>query len=201
MVIKISKGYGKMDHINSINTNPLTNDFCMKMSLNSHSVCSKCYSLRSCKRWKSMQIPLDKNGIELSECILPMSDLPYINALIFRFSSHGELINYRHLINLLKICRKNPKVVFALWSKRLDLIKRMVNKPKNLIIVYSSPIINKVSENILNDNKNIDKVFTVFSKDYAKKHSITINCEKKCFKCQKCYNLNDKTEYIAEIIK
>jgi len=198
-MIHKTKGNGKLDLIDSFNTNPLRNEFCLRMSMNPNTVCSVCYSMKTMKRWVVCQKSLDNNIIELSETVLPISELPKINALYFRFSSHGELINKRHLINLLKICRKNPKVQFAIWSKRFDLFESLSlrHKPKNLIVIYSSPIINVESKI---PNEYFDKVFTVFTETYIKDVNLYTNCNGKCINCLVCYTKSGIT-HIKELIK
>ena len=198
-MIHITKGNGKLELINSINTNPLVNDFCLRMSQKPNTICSNCYSMKTLRRWRAVEKPLNRNTIELSETVLPIRDLPTINALYFRFNSHGELINKNHIYNLLNICQKNPKVQFALWTKRIDIIAllNIETKPENLIVVYSSPMINQTADIHL---EYFDKVFTVFTEYYTDENFIILNCNKKCINCLKCYTHNHIRE-INEIIK
>ncbi len=198
-MIHITEGNGKLELINSINTNPLDNEYCIKMSKKPNTVCFKCYSIRTLNRWYQVRKPLTRNSIELSETVLPMRDLPTINALYFRFNSHGELINKKHLLNLFKICRKNPKVSFALWSKRIEVFDElnMDKRPDNLVLIYSSPIVNLKSRK---PREYFDKVFTVFTEDYVSENSIEINCQKKCYRCLTCYSRTTPV-FIQELIK
>ena len=78
-----------------------------------------------------------------------------------------------------------------------------------MIFVASSPMVNEVMQ-IPDDFKwFVDKVFTVFEKEYAKEHGIEINCgtwdtnslDHRCKLCLKCYTLDDKTYYINELKK
>jgi len=198
-MVHITIGNGKLELINSINTNPLVNDFCLRMSQKPNTICSNCYSMKTIRRWRAVEKPLNRNTIELSETVLPIRDLPTINALYFRFNSHGELINKNHIYNLLKICRKNPKVKFTLWTKRVDIIAflNIETKPKNLIVVYSSPIVNKIADIHM---EYFDKVFTVFTEEYVRNTPTLLNCNRKCINCLKCYTSNSIRE-INEIIK
>ena len=71
-------------------------------------------------------------------------------------------------------------------------------KPKNLIIIQSSFFLN-----IVDPIKDmwVDKVFTVFTKEFAIVHDIKINCgARHCLSCQTCYTNND-TIYINELLK
>ena len=133
---------------------------------------------------------LEDNSKLLSERVLLNRELPIINALYFRFNSYGELINELHYINLVKICIKNPKTTFALWTKRLDIIKGF-NTPDNLILIYSNPNIN--IRNSIWIPKGFDKMFIVYTKEYLKDMPESfINCGgRDCLGCLKCYTKND----------
>ena len=61
--IWITTGKGKMEGINSINTNSLTNPFCIRMSSKDNLVCSKCYSNRLLKCRS-----INKGGFNESDC-------------------------------------------------------------------------------------------------------------------------------------
>ena len=61
--VHISKGSGKLELINSISTNTLTNDYCSKQAKNKKSICSLCYSQKSLKTFrKNMVNVLDRNS-------------------------------------------------------------------------------------------------------------------------------------------
>lgn len=184
---------GKLEGFWSINTNPLTNSFCQKMAEEDRNICSKCYSNRMLRSFlQSAYDAWDKNGIELSQEDI---DPPIILHRFVRLHSHGELINKKHYKNFIKIAEKNPKTIFALWTKRKNIIKKY-NHPNNMILIYSDPIIN--GNNKL--PKGFDKVFTVYEKDYAEKNNIDINCGgKKCKNCLLCYESDEK--YIRETIR
>ena len=65
--------------------------------------------------------------------------------------------------------------------------------PKNLIMVYSNPVINTIMQKV---PKHFNKVFNNVSKKSNK-----INCFANCIDCLKCYNTDDKTEQIIEAVK
>ena len=47
----------------------------------------------------------------------------------------------------------------------------------------------------------IDKIFTVYDKDYISAHDVSINCgAKSCLTCHKCY-VKSKIKYINEKLK
>lgn len=197
--IKVSKMTGKLKGIDAINTNPLSNGYCKKMSKCKNTICSQCYSIRMLKTIRRLCIKSwELNSKLLSKEKLPNYLLPrFTRGSLIRFSAHGELINEIHLKNYENIIKMNPDCYFALWTKRADLLKGR-KKLKNCIYVYSSPIINKVSTV---SGFKFDKIFTTFYKEYVEANKIKINCHgKKCIKCKLCYKPN-KTIYINELIK
>jgi len=194
--MRISKMSGKLEGLRSINTNPLTNNFCKAMSKNKMFICSKCYSIRMLSTYRKTCV----NAFEENSKILskPLKEIPVINDKYFRFSSHGELINMTHLENYLKIARANPNTIFTLWTKRKDLIRRYQGEiPENVVMIYSNPYVNKP----LPVPDGFDKIFSVFTKEYAEKNNISINCGgKKCLECLICYHKNSD-KIINELIK
>ena len=195
--INISKGSGKLQDIRSINTNTLTNAFCMKQVKNKNSICSFCYSDKMLRTMRKNCVPSwQHNSNLLSKVIIQTELLPTILDAFFRFSSHGELINDIHLINLINITNKNPHCTFTLWTKRKDIINKVfktMNKPKNLILIFSNSQLNKPIETL---PKYFDKTFNNVTKEYNEKK---INCFSKCKDCLICYkhnNINQIIEYI-----
>ena len=157
--LHISKGAFKMEGINNISSNTLTNEYCIKQKDKKDIICNKCYYFKGLNFRKSMVNVLQNNSELLSNSIIEWDNLPRIFDLYFRFSSHGELINLNHLENLNNICLKNPKTTFTLWSKRFDIVKKFFDnneKPSNLILIYSNPILNKPLEKL---PKYFDKTF------------------------------------------
>lgn len=206
MELKISTMTGKLEHIPAINTNTLTNPFCVKMhnSENPNSICVECYSHRLLNGYRQNCAPAwQENSDLLSKSILPDDQIPVINSHSFRFHGHGELLNGIHYINFLRIAQKNPHCTFALWTKRREIIQRFrhyaeinwsYSKPDNLILVYSNPTIDKVMKT---PPIGFDKVFN-------NTHSLTKadNCSgRKCIECMQCYRLDSGVDVIIEKVK
>jgi hypothetical protein len=218
--------WGMLEDIPVINTSAIDNPFCLSMSKKENVICSYCYSLKTtipknpnnvrCRRkWKEI-------GELFSQEILSYKDIPYVpkfrdnnklSPIFFvRLNSQGELINETHYINYIKLCRKNLYTDFILYTKRIDIISKFGKKeiPKthhlydrlreveNLILIYSQPKINKILQFI---PEHFDKIFIVFTEDYAEKNNILINCEHKCLKCHKCYYKNNGITQINDILK
>ena len=194
-----SVGSGKMLGIPSLNTDTPSNEFCKSMynSTKENLICRSCYSMSMLNTYrKNCRPKFIKNSKYLAEKIHPREYLPICPSPIGRFSSHGELINSNHLENLMNICLNQPMTTFTLWTKRKNIVSRVLKnrkKPKNLILVYSNPYVDKLDIKL---PKHFDKVFNNVSKD-----SSNVNCNSKCLECMMCYTLGNKTTQIIEVIK
>ena len=197
---------GKMEDMHAISTNTLTNFYCNKMHKEdirgaTKVICKSCYSMRSLKGYLHKNSKLyQQNSDLLSKDIIEYKDIPVINSLYFRFHAHGELINEMHLINLCRICVVNPKVTFSLWTKRLSILNKVFDirnegKPKNLMIIYSNPYINKIVRTV---PPLCDKIFNNVDKD---KYIDEQNCTgRKCIECLTCYT-DSPIDVIVEGVK
>ena len=194
--VHITKGSGKLADIISINTPTTTNEFCLKMrQVKANAICKKCYAFRYEKLRPNIVTAFERNLFLSERELLPL-EIPAINEQIARFASYGELINMMHFINLLRIALANPRTVFTLWTKRYRIVQRVLKhmpKPDNMILIYSSPGVGKVSAL----PKGFDKVFTAFAKGTD---TTDINCHGACNDCRLCYSHNNTT-LINEIIK
>ena len=199
------KHTGKMSGMMSLSTSCTQNENCKQRSKNPNSVCSHCYAQRQLKIYKALEKCLIKNTQILTTRILGDHELPVINALYFRLESFGDLNNTTQLINYFNLCKKNKNVRFALWTKNLWIIESVLNdgiqKPSNLQIIYSLPYLNDTNDRIFILYPFVDKIFTVFDKDYIKEKGIDINCgAESCLTCGKCYRKN-KIKFINEKLK
>lgn len=190
-----TKHTGKMAGMASISTAVTTNDRCAKNAKIPGSICEKCFAAKQMKIFPSMETPMANNQRILTSEILPMEKLPIINNIYFRFEAFGDLNNATQVINYFRICYKNPRVKFALWTKNPDYIEAAINagyeKPHNLNIVLSSLFINKERKNTFDF---VDKVFTVYDPQYIEQNEIEINCgARNCFSCGLCYEKNGIT--------
>lgn len=185
---------GKMKGIHSIGTSCANNPWCIKRRENGESVCSKCYAETYMKMRKSLKQRLSENADILTTRLLTERELPFINDLIFRFESFGDLYNDTHLENYLSICSNNTATNFGLWTKNTWILddvfnKKAINKPENLSIVVSSPMLNKQMELDTQRYWFVDHVFTVYDKKFITDNNVNVNCgAKNCLKCQICYH-------------
>ena len=194
----------KMDGMQSISTSPLVNKNCHKNRKVEGSVCQKCYSHTYNKMRPALRKALIHNTDLLTARVLDDSELPIINSAFFRLESFGDLNNTIQLENYCRLAEKNSHCHFSIWSKNTDLISDFFSdrpKPKNFKVIYSSLLLNEQCD--ITTLKYIDKVFTVFTRDYIEANDIKINCgSKHCLSCKRCYgNSHNKIKYIREIKK
>ena len=200
--VHITNGSGKLDEIKSINTNTVTNDFCIKMNKakDTNIICTKCYSHAMLKTFrKNCQPAFQRNSDLLSSRVLQQEELPLILDAFFRFDSHGELINITNLINYVNIAKKNPHCSFGLWTKRKDIINRYFKDndcPPNLILIYSNP---KISNILSKPPKHFHRTFNnVLEHEEVERQNCT---GQQCKNCLLCYTPNNGVTTIVEKVK
>lgn len=202
-----NKHNAKMADICSLNTAVSTNKYCQNRAKNENTICSKCFAVSLEKVYKNMNAAYIKNTEILTAGILPDSVIPTIETKsgLFRFEAFGDLNNWVQAANYIKIATFNPQIKFALWTKNPLLLRAAINNgysiPANLQIIYSSPLLNTV----VNPCKNfpfIDKVFTVYTKEYAQQNGVIINCgARSCATCRKCYEKQNGLCFVSEALK
>lgn len=199
---------GKMEGMMSISTSCEMNDHCRKRAMIKGSICEKCFARKGFEMRPSMRAKYEHNTRLLTSRVLGDDELPILNNLVFRFESFGDLNNSTQVINYFNIARKNPETMFALWTKNPFYISNAIrdghSKPANIIIIYSSPMIDTDinTERLLKAFPFIDKVFTVYrSEKKAAEHGRVINCgTRKCLVCRRCYRKDTERE-ISELLK
>ena len=202
--IIISKMSGKLAGFYSINTNPLDNPFCNKMANIPGSICEQCYSRRMLKTLrKSCNRSWSENGFVLSKEVMDAKHLPDLSGLhcngAFRFSSHGEIINETHLTNLCTIAARNPGVTFGLWTKRTDMVQKHRDQiPSNVVLIASTRWVDIAQPSVPD---GFDKIFSVYTKAFAERHAIPINCTGHCKECMLCYRKDNGITHINETVK
>ena len=199
MQIKKSKMSGKLLYLDAINSNTLSNEFCIKehQSPVKNKICKKCFSFAMLESYRSNCIPnFENNSVALSTMIhTDYSYLKFRNNIV-RLHGHGELINQIHLHNFVELVKFFPKHTFALWSKKIDIVRKYfkTNKiPANLILVYSNPIVDKVMTKI---PRPFHKVFNNVSEYYTGGDE---NCTgQKCNDCRLCYKFDAENIIIEQ---
>ena len=187
---------GKMTGIPSISTSCLANPICLQRMLDGESICAHCFAETTLNRYKDAGKAMLNNTYLLTESILDPDLLPvFPNVSIVRIESFGDVQNVTQCINYINICRANPGVTFAWWSKNVSIIAKafdMVGKPENVILIESSPKVDVVKPA---SSHYVDKVFTVYSKEYIIAHDIDINCGARCCAtCRRCYRKDTESD-------
>ena len=186
---KATKFKNKMDGFTSINVSVKRNGFCQQMQKQDGVICKHCYA-------KRVYPNMEKRYSENIDWFLSDDFRPEpINRSIVRIHSFGELYNEKHFENLIALFLYNPNTTFTMWTKRKDIVEKVfakTKKPSNLILIYSSPVLNTTAKL----PEGFDKVFTVFAPD----QKVEINCMKSCKDCMKCYTKNN-IAFINEELK
>lgn len=201
--IHISHLTGKMDKVRAISTYAGDNPSCLALMKCKDTVCSHCYAYKQVESgiYPNQRTCLERNGKALSGALLNI--VPNLSKQqIFRFESHGDVINVTHARNYIRIAKSNPTVQFGAWSKRPEVWKAALKeegKPANLRLVYSSPMLN-MPVNIKKAYPFFDSEFTVYEKEATPAaDSWKCRCSKgSCNSCRFCYT---KSGNIAEVLR
>ena len=182
---------GKMKGMQSLSTSVIENPICRERAKVKGSICEKCFAAQMFQRYgEGFKDCFKRNTEVLTGTIIPVEDMPILNAAYFRLESFGDLQNETQVINYFNLAKANERTVFALWTKNPVFIDRVIKaghrKPKNMIIILSSCFINK-EDPIKYDF--IDKVFTVYDKQFIREHDVNITCgARNCLTCRRCYS-------------
>ena len=165
----------KMDGFLSLNTSVFENPFCMNMCKNKKNICHNCYARSIEMTYTNLAKHLKENTKELGN---PLSNeslkdvtsrIKESNRKYIRLHSFGELLNLDHLKNFYAIAEKCDGQVFGLWTKRKDLIMKMLpsDKPENLSLIYSNPVVDKSMRWV---PEQFNGTFTVLSYNYCNQY-------------------------------
>jgi hypothetical protein len=194
----------KLAGIPAISTNCFCNKHCIERMKNGNMICADCFAVRTTKRYKELDKHLRRNTEVLTSRILSDDELPIFSHSVgmVRFEAFADLNNETQVINYFNIARKSPWTHCALWTKNpwyiANVLKSGYSVPENLQIVYSSPLRNVCASAIFKAFPFVDKIFTVYDKQFIKKNDITINCgARSCGACAICYFRND-IKFISE---
>lgn len=201
-----------MLNIPSISTSALNNEYCTGRQGCGLAKAGKCYAQKYLKMRPTLADKCARNTAFYTTVNLNDNDIPRINAAIARFESFGELENVQQFKNYCTIAWNNEHCNFSIWTKRPEIIKAYDAAggilPDNLNIILSSHTINKSDIDFYRANYSglFDAVFTVYTKEYAQKHNIKIDCipgRAACINCRKCYSkaIRDHKTEINELLK
>lgn len=205
--IKISDLSGKMENVRAISTYAGDNPSCRELMKNPDNVCAHCYAYKQVesKVFPAQRGCLERNGKALAGSLLKVvPDLSKLkNHEVFRFESHGDVINVTNARNYIRIAKANPNTKFAAFTKRPLIWKSALakegGKPNNLNLVYSSPKVNMPMPNIKDIFPFFDVVFTVYTKEHGIGNDVPCQCgPESCNKCRFCYT---KQGCVGEILR
>lgn len=159
---------GKMEGIPSISSSVLLNERCQARQHIEGSVCEHCFAEALLEARSNVAENMEKNFKLLHDHVLPLELLPrFGNVCIARIESFGDVSSVEHAINYANTVKVNPFVIFAWWTKNVDLVEKALDaiggKPDNLILIQSSLMLNKKEEK---KSHYVDKVFTVYNDAY-----------------------------------
>lgn len=205
--IKISTLSGKMLKVRAISTFAGDNPSCLALMKCKDNVCAHCYAYKQVESgvYPAQRTCLERNGVALSKKLLKV--VPNLSKLkyheIFRFESHGDVINVIHARNYIRIAKANPDTKFAAFTKRpliwKSALEKEGGKPDNLNLVYSSPKLNKPVADIREKFPFFDVVFTVYEKGADTHGNFPCSCgPESCNKCRFCYT---KKGNVAEALR
>lgn len=202
MTIHFSKMTGKLDGLRAISTNTATNAYCIDRNANgdADNICTKCYSHTMLRTYRKNMAPaLQRNSDLLAAGPLSTDDIPFIADAFLRINAHGELINDHHFENVCRIAEANPHCNVTLWSKRADIVTRVLrgrDKPANLILIFSNPRIGHIMRK---PPKHFDRTFNNVPEDQDVDRQ---NCTgQKCRDCLLCYIPGNGVDTIVEKVK
>lgn len=197
---------GKMEGINSCSTSCLCNKYCEARRHNDKLICKSCYAAAQLEYQSSTRKKLETNFIFYNNYELHPEDMPPINDDIFRLEAFGDVASVTAVKNQYTLARASKNCLFVAWSKNPVLYSLAGSKPRNFILIYSEPEINKEYSRaefdlLKKEYPFVNKVFCVFTKEYAAAHAVNVNCGgKHCRQCMTCYSRN-KEWYVKELLK
>ena len=187
------KHTAKMRGVKSISTSCKKNKYCQVRKDIDGMICAGCYAMAMHDQYADLVKVLDKNTDILTTVLFPPELMPKLTSPsgYFRFEAFGDLINEIQVANYFHMAAANPEMHCALWTKNPWIIRSAINlynleKPGNLTIIGSSYYENEPMD--FTGYEFIDKMFTVYTPEYAREHGIEINCgARSCAKCGRCY--------------
>ncbi len=201
----------KLEGICSISSSVHDNCFCKARQAIKDCICKFCYAYNQQSYQTGLKEHNILNGIILRNVLIPIKAFKALTIVFpyLRIESFGDVSNVIQARNYIRIIKAFPEKRCAIWTKNILIWKQAIDiegKPKNTTFVYSSSFLNKpVPKAETNKYDFIDHVFTVYTKEYAKKNNIVINCGgRKCMECImkkiNCYYRNTEF-YINELKK
>ena len=200
----------KLEGICSISSSVHDNCFCAARRKIKDCICRFCYAHNQQSYQTGLKEHNILNGFILRNVLLPVAAFKVV-VLIFpylRIESFGDVANVIQARNYIRLIKAFPGKRCAIWSKNIAIWAeafKLEGKPENTTYVHSSSTLNVIDNIDVEKYSFVDHIFTVFTKAFAKKHNIVINCGgRKCLECimkkTNCYYRNTAF-YINELKK
>ena len=207
----VNHNANKLEGISSISSSVYDNCFCKAWRNMKDCICRYCYSHNQQSYQTGLKEHSILNGIILRNILIPVKAFKMGLKIIYKYlriESFGDVANIVQARNYIRIIKAFPQKRCAIWTKNYRIWLKafeIEGKPNNTTFVVSSPILNKPIELTEEEKTLVDHVFTVYTKEFAKKNGIIINCGgRKCMECIKakkaCYYRNTEF-YINELKK
>lgn len=207
--IHVSALTGKLEEFYSISSCVAENDICKARAKDCNSICHQCYAMQSVEYRSNLRLTLLINHIVLNCFDIPANAwsllaVPTINGKA-RIESHGDVASIQAALNMNRIIESHEHIVFGIWTKNYNFWRIAFDrdgKHKNCTFLVSSDRLNKQLEIPANIAKYVDHVFTVYDLKTVKQENINIQCGfHRCKECGICYDTNNTTFYVNEILK
>ena len=193
---------GKIRGIKSISVSPSFDCLMRWINQKEGMICGHCYAVGALMTYRQTMIRrLIQNAYLMSR---PIQDHAIPRGLIgpVRFNAFGEVLNEYHAQWVLAIVRANPKAVFSLITKQVNLFP-MNNRPKNLILISSKFRIDDTSI-----DERADKTYCVISEpetDEMKRDPMNHPCQDGCLQCyihdEGCYSKRGPKRILRQLQK
>lgn len=190
-------------------------------------ICMVCFAIRALAYKTNLQNNLNENADILANRLLGTEELFTLamelveaseinNSPMLRLESFGDIATVTQALNYINLCWlvgmfSQEKIHIAWWTKNWTLLleawrktdeqKKSVFRRCTNIVLSSSRVGIEVDRGIVRNVENElgmpVKVFTVDGFE-----SERTNCgARSCFKCHRCYDKTESTEYIYEVVK
>lgn len=182
----------KLEGISSISSSVTDNAKCSAWRKIKDCICIHCYAYNQQAFQTGLREHNTLNGIILRNVLIPVCAFKHLKIVFpyLRIESFGDVANVTQARNYIRIIKAFPGKRCAIWTKNIQIWHEAFmlegGKPKNTTFVVSSPYLDfkPISTTILENYPEIDHIFTVYTKKFAKENNIVINCGgRKCLEC------------------
>lgn len=211
----VSELTGKLLGNYGVSTSPFLNPICSKRAMDINSICHECYARKLIYDGQALSLEINflvMNNFNISKEAWETLPFPTLWG-VDRIEAHGDTASVLCSENYVKIMDTHEWISFGVWTKNVGFWGHAfdkLGKPSNCQFIVSSPRKNEIAKVAPRFEKYVDKIFTVYTKDFVIANNIVINCgsyvniiqiNHTCHKCGwKCYKMNN-VKYVNELLK